>query len=137
MHELKLHTSYCESFNVSLADIHATEEHQGTNPLTPVPLLALSHPVPQNVFVASHPHAACTAYTRYVLDVGSTSDWLGLQMALAPCLLGYGAVAKMLHVHDDTKREDNTYWAWIENYNAEDYVEAVKLGSGKFLPPGL
>ncbi|CAM1510002.1 Fc.00g003370.m01.CDS01 [Cosmosporella sp. VM-42] len=100
MHELKLHTSYCESFNVSLADIQATEEHQ-----------------------------ACTAYTRYVLDVGATGDWLGLQMALAPCLLGYGAVAKMLHAHADTKREDNTYWAWIENYNAEDYVEAVKLGS--------
>ncbi|KAF7543062.1 hypothetical protein G7046_g10068 [Stylonectria norvegica] len=100
MHELKLHTSYCETFNVSLADIHATEEHQ-----------------------------ACTAYTRYVLDVGQSGDWLGLQMALAPCLLGYGAVAKMLHGHAETKREGNTYWAWIENYGAEDYVEAVTLGS--------
>lgn len=101
MHELKLHTSYCASFNIPLAAITATEEHQ-----------------------------ACTAYTRYVLDVGQTGDWLALQMALAPCLLGYGAVAKMLHGHEATKREGNTYWKWIENYNAEDYVEAVRLGSG-------
>ncbi|KAK4060841.1 uncharacterized protein Triagg1_10533 [Trichoderma aggressivum f. europaeum] len=56
-------------------------------------------------------------------------DWLALQMALAPCLLGYGAVAKMLHAHAATVREGNTFWAWIENYNADDYVEAVRLGS--------
>ncbi|EGU88642.1 hypothetical protein FOXB_00891 [Fusarium oxysporum f. sp. conglutinans Fo5176] len=86
MHELKLHTSYCESF-------------------------------------------ACTAYTRYVLDVGQNGDWVGLQMALAPCLLGYGAAAKMLHDHEKTVREGNTYWAWIKNYNEEDYTDAVKLGS--------
>lgn len=74
---------------------------------------------------------ACTAYTRYVLDVGQTGDWLGLQMALAPCLLGYGAVAKMLHSHESTLQEGNTYWEWIQNYNAEDYVKAVQLGSGE------
>lgn len=55
-------------------------------------------------------------------------------MALAPCLLGYGAVAKMLHAHAETVREGNTYWDWIENYNADDYVEAVRLGSGTCCP---
>lgn len=55
-------------------------------------------------------------------------------MALAPCLLGYGAVAKMLHAHAATVREGNTYWDWIENYNADDYVEAVRLGSGACCP---
>lgn len=30
MHELKLHTSYCESFGVSLEEIRATPEKQGT-----------------------------------------------------------------------------------------------------------
>ncbi|KAM0431048.1 hypothetical protein ACHAPT_005686 [Fusarium lateritium] len=100
MHELKLHTSYCESFGISLAEIQATEEKQ-----------------------------ACTAYTRYVLDIGQNGDWLGLQVALAPCLLGYGAVARMLHEHEDTVRENNTYWAWIKNYNEDDYTQAVRLGS--------
>lgn len=52
-------------------------------------------------------------------------------MALAPCLLGYGAAAKMLQDHEKTVREGNTYWAWIKNYNEEDYTDAVKLGSGK------
>ncbi|KAF5023049.1 hypothetical protein F66182_4894 [Fusarium sp. NRRL 66182] len=53
-------------------------------------------------------------------------------MALAPCLLGYGAAAKMLHDHEKTLREGNTYWAWIKNYNEDDYTEAVNLGSGRF-----
>lgn len=65
-----------------------------------------------------------------MLDIGQSEDWLALQMALAPCLLGYGAVAQMLHADVKTVREGNTYWPWIENYVAEDYTEAVRLGSG-------
>lgn len=55
-------------------------------------------------------------------------------MAIAPCLLGYGAVAQMLAAHPATVREQqaNTYWPWIENYGAADYVEAVRLGSGTY-----
>lgn len=70
---------------------------------------------------------------RYVLDVGQSEDWLGLQVALAPCLLGYGAVAKMLHGDSGTVREGNRYWNWIENYVADDYVQAVETGSGKYM----
>jgi hydroxymethylpyrimidine/phosphomethylpyrimidine kinase len=82
------------------------------------------------MYINANLSLACTAYTRYVLDIGQSEDWLALQMALAPCLLGYGAVAKMLHEHADTVRDGNTYWPWIENYKADDYVEAVRLGSG-------
>lgn len=99
--EMQLHLNYCASFGLSKEQIEATEEHQ-----------------------------ACTAYTRYVLDCGQSSDWLALQMALAPCLLGYGAIARALHDDPQTDRSDkNTYWNWILNYVAEDYVEAVKTGS--------
>ncbi|KAI0486909.1 Phosphomethylpyrimidine kinase-domain-containing protein [Xylaria cf. heliscus] len=97
--EMKLHIDYCKSFGIEKEEIEATEEHQ-----------------------------ACTAYTRYVLDVGQSEDWLGLQIALAPCLLGYGAVAKMLHADPRTKTEGNTYWPWILNYVADDYVQAVRTG---------
>ena len=75
---------------------------------------------------------------RYVLDVGQSEDWLGLQVALAPCLLGYGAVAKHLHADPKSRKEGNHYWSWIENYVAEDYVAAVKTGSRRsisFSPP--
>ena len=75
---------------------------------------------------------ACTAYTRYVLDIGMSEDWIGLQLALAPCLLGYGVVARQLHADERSVRgETNRYWTWIENYVADDYVQAVKTGSGK------
>ncbi|CEJ90594.1 Putative Thiamin biosynthesis protein (Thi-4) [[Torrubiella] hemipterigena] len=100
--EMDLHIGYCKTFGISEAEIAATTELQ-----------------------------ACTAYTRYVLDIGMSQDWLALQMALAPCLLGYGAVAQMLLAHKDTVKDSksNIYWAWIENYAAEDYTEAVRLGS--------
>jgi hydroxymethylpyrimidine/phosphomethylpyrimidine kinase len=35
----------------------------------------------------------------------------------------------MLTAHPETQRKDNTYWPWIENYVADDYTEAVRLGS--------
>lgn len=85
------------------------------------------------MFLPSGPFVlvACTAYTRYVLDIGQSEDWLALQMALAPCLLGYGAVGTMLEGHDKTRQEGNTFWPWIQNYVADDYMDAVRLGSGK------
>jgi thiaminase len=57
---------------------------------------------------------------------------IGLHIALAPCLLGYGALADQLHKDPKSKREANPYWDWIENYVAEDYVTAVKAGKGEF-----
>ncbi|OAA36348.1 Phosphomethylpyrimidine kinase type-1 [Beauveria brongniartii RCEF 3172] len=100
--EMDLHINYCKGFGISEQEIQATPELQ-----------------------------ACTAYTRYVLDIGQSEDLLALQMALAPCLLGYGAVAQMLAAHPATVRDQqaNTYWPWIETYGAADYVEAVRLGS--------
>jgi len=52
-------------------------------------------------------------------------------MSMAPCLIGYGDIAKRLHSDPNTKREGNVYWKWIENYVADDYTEAVRVGSGK------
>jgi hydroxymethylpyrimidine/phosphomethylpyrimidine kinase len=98
--ETALHLSYCENdFGISASEIVSTPEHQ-----------------------------ACTAYTRYVLDIGHQQDFFALQMALLPCLLGYGVIARRLYDDPQTKREGNVYWKWIENYVAEDYVEAVRLG---------
>lgn len=68
---------------------------------------------------------------RYVLDIGQSEDWLALQISMAPCLIGYGEIAKRLYADPKTKREGNIYWKWIENYVADDYTEAVKVGSGK------
>lgn len=74
-------------------------------------------------------------WPRYVLDIGQSQDWLGLQIALAPCLLGYGALAKMLHGDPRSVRQGNHYWNWVENYVADDYVQAVETGSGELAQP--
>ncbi|RAK99131.1 DNA-directed DNA polymerase alpha catalytic subunit POL1 [Aspergillus ibericus CBS 121593] len=100
--ETALHLDYCASFGLSKEQMESTPET-----------------------------IACTAYGRYILDVGQSEDWLALQVALAPCLLGYGAIAQRLYTDKDSVREGNRYWKWIENYVAEDYTEAVRLGSGE------
>jgi len=69
---------------------------------------------------------------RYVLDIGQSEDWLALQVSMAPCLIGYGDIARRLHDDPKTKREGNIYWKWIETYVADDYCEAVRVGSGEF-----
>ncbi|KAL4797109.1 DNA polymerase family B-domain-containing protein [Aspergillus venezuelensis] len=98
--ETTLHVDYCASFGLSKEEMEKLPET-----------------------------TACTAYSRYILDVGQSEDWLALQVALAPCLIGYGAIAQRLHAEEKTVREGNRYWKWIENYVAEDYTEAVRLGS--------
>lgn len=47
---------------------------------------------------------ACVAYTRWVLDVGAREDWFALQVAMMPCLFGYGVIAERLYADPATKR---------------------------------
>jgi thiaminase len=70
------------------------------------------------------------AYTRYVLDIGLSEDAFALQVALLPCLIGYGVIAQRLANDAKSRRQDNPYWKWVETYIAEDYVAAVRRGSG-------
>jgi thiaminase len=67
---------------------------------------------------------------RYFLDIGQSEDWLALQVALLPCLIGYGIIARRLYDDPKTVRQSK-YWKWIETYVADDYLEAMKNGSGK------
>ena len=114
--EMEMHLQYCKEFGMSKQEIEATEESQ-----------------------------ACTAYSRYVLDVGMKGDVLGLYVALAPCLIGYGVVAEKLKAAaggdekldgrkgedrdgGEVKKEGNRYWKWVENYTADDYTQAVVKG---------
>lgn len=100
--EMELHLGYCKEFGLTKQDILQRRES-----------------------------LACVAYSRYVLDIGQSQDWLALQMSLAPCLLGYGEAARRLHSKYLDNRDGNKYWKWIENYIADDYQKAVTIGSGK------
>ncbi|KIW56045.1 phosphomethylpyrimidine kinase, variant [Exophiala xenobiotica] len=101
--EMDLHLSYCAEFGITKDD--------------------LEHP-------SRKESLACVAYSRYVLDVGQSQDWLAIQMALAPCLLGYGETARRLYTDPESKtgEQGNKYWRWVENYVADDYTEAVRVG---------
>ncbi|PSN66793.1 hypothetical protein BS50DRAFT_600440 [Corynespora cassiicola Philippines] len=107
--EINLHIDFCKGYGLSIEDIEGQEEDQGT-----------VHP-------GRLPSQANTS--RYVLDIGQSEDWLALQVALLPCLIGYGIIARRLHEDPKTARKSQ-YWKWIENYVADDYVEAMQKGSG-------
>jgi len=50
-------------------------------------------------------------------------------VALLPCLIGYGIIAKRLYDDPKTVREGNRYWDWIEQYIGQEYVDAMMRGS--------
>ena len=102
-HEMKLHLEYCAEFGLSKQEIESHKESQ-----------------------------ACAAYSRWMLDVGMAQDWMALQMALGSCLLGYYAAASWLHSWPQSRRQNNKYWKWVENYVADDYVQAVETGRGEY-----
>lgn len=77
--EIKLHIDFCKEQGLSVKDIESEGEDQAT-----------------------------TAYTRYVLDIGQSQDWLALQVALLPCLIGYGIIAKRLFDDTNTLKEGDT-----------------------------
>lgn len=76
--------------------------------------------------MATEPEALETmAYTRFVLERGLAGDRLDLDVALAPCVVGYGeAVARLLE-SPATRREANPYAAWMDAYAGAEYRELV------------
>jgi thiaminase/transcriptional activator TenA len=70
----------------------------------------------------SAPEATATiAYTRFVLERGMAGDVLDLHTALAPCVVGYGEIARALLDDPATRHEGNPYRAWIDAYAGEEY----------------
>jgi len=93
--EMPLHVAYCRGWGLSEEDMEATPEAMQT-----------------------------VAYTRFVLDRGLSGDLLDLDVALAPCVIGYAEVANLLKANPATRLDGNPYAAWIETYAGSEY-EAV------------
>lgn len=90
--EIDLHVAYCERWGMGADDLASAEEA-----------------------------AATMAYTRYVLEAGLAGDLLDLQVALAPCVVGYAEIGRALETDPETRRDDNPYRSWIEMYAGDDY----------------
>ena len=98
-HEQKTHMSYCEKFGISVADLEAEPEGIATY-----------------------------AYSRYLLDIGGREDWLALQVALSPCLFGYGEAANNILKNPETVHgfEKNPYWKWVQDYSGPEFNQAAE-----------
>src|SRR5713226_3204363 len=72
--------------------------------------------------MAREPEALETiAYTRFVLDRGVAGDRLDLEVALAPCIVGYAVIAAERIGDPGTRLAGNRYREWLEMYAGSDY----------------
>lgn len=95
--ELQLHIDYCRTWGVSEQELQALPEARAT-----------------------------LAYSRYVLDTGNRGDLLDMQVALAPCVIGYAEIARWLNGRAQTVRgARNPYEAWISMYEGQAFQDAA------------
>lgn len=82
------------------------------------------------------PSPACQAYCNYLSQIGRNEDFLGIKVALAPCLHGYREAAQFAlslqrktspdHQVDPSKKD--YYDSWIEDYVSSWYRDACIEG---------
>ena len=121
---MKLHVKYCESFGLKQELLDVSEAYPGM----------------ENTIKILHTYRlalACIAYTSFVHDVGNTDGPFAIEMALAPCMIGYAFIADKLYSRPETIKGDvNPYWEWIQAYasvEGGDYSEAVQSTRGRLL----
>jgi thiaminase/transcriptional activator TenA len=72
--------------------------------------------------MAAEPEALETvAYTRFVLDRGLAGDRLDLEVALAPCIVGYAVIARERMADPATRLQGNPYRDWLDMYASAEY----------------
>jgi thiaminase/transcriptional activator TenA len=72
--------------------------------------------------MAAAPEALETvAYTRFVLDRGLAGDRLDLEVALAPCIVGYAEIARERLADPATRGAGNPYREWLLMYAGDEY----------------
>jgi thiaminase (transcriptional activator TenA) len=72
--------------------------------------------------MAQEPEALETiAYTRFVLDRGLAGDRLDLEVALAPCIVGYAEIAAERMADPATRHDGNPYREWLDMYAGGEY----------------
>jgi len=77
--------------------------------------------------MASEPEALETiAYTRFVLDRGLAGDRLDLEIALAPCIVGYAVIGSERIADPATRLDRNRYREWLDMYSGSDYQNLAR-----------
>jgi thiaminase/transcriptional activator TenA len=79
---------------------------------------------PENL--ESLPEAKATmAYTRFVLERGMAGDLLDLNVALAPCVIGYAEIGARL-LAEVGPEDSHPYGAWIREYGGAGYHQVAR-----------
>ena len=77
--------------------------------------------------MAAEPEAPETiAYTRFVLDRGLAGDRLDLEVALAPCVVGYAEIAAERMADPATRHAGNPYRDWLDMYAGDEYQRLAR-----------
>ena len=100
--EMKLHVTYCAGWGLTEAEMEALPEDAPT-----------------------------IAYTRFVLERGMAGDLLDLNVALAPCVVGYAEIGRWLDQDENTVRDGNPYADWIDMYASDDYQKVAAKAIGE------
>jgi thiaminase (transcriptional activator TenA) len=95
--EIGLHIDYCRGWGLSETAMNAEPE------------------APETI-----------AYTRFVLDRGLAGDRLDLEIALAPCMIGYAEIAAERMADPATRHEGNPYRDWLLMYAGDEYQDLAR-----------
>jgi thiaminase/transcriptional activator TenA len=90
--EIGLHVEYCRGWGIDVAMMESAPEAMET-----------------------------IAYTRFVLDRGLAGDRLDLEVALAPCIVGYAEITAERMADPATKLAGNPYKSWLDMYAGGEY----------------
>ena len=96
--EMELHITLCANYGISKSDLENADEEN-----------------------------ANIAYTRYVLELGYSGDFLDLLSSLAPCVLGYGEIGLNCQ---NSNPKTLMYKKWVETYSSIEYQDVCKNVSG-------
>ena len=91
-HEMRLHVEFCAGWGIAEAEMEREAEAEET-----------------------------MAYTRYVLERGLAGDVLDLEVALAPCVIGYAEIGARMTADPALVREGNRYDAWRAMYAGAEF----------------
>ncbi|MFC3026181.1 MULTISPECIES: TenA family protein [Roseomonadaceae] len=100
--ETTMHLTYCAEWGIPEATVRATPESAET-----------------------------VSYTRYVIDRGLAGDILDLEVALAPCTVGYAEVALRILADPARKVQGNPYQSWIESYSSDGYQALARAAAAR------
>src|SRR6476469_2099299 len=99
--EIGLHIDYCRGWGLSEVALHAEPEAMET-----------------------------IAYTRFVLDRGLAGDRIDLEVALAPCMIGYAEIGRERMADPATRTQANPYREWLDMYAGDEYQALARDCAG-------